>query len=132
MIANANVELGKLVEVFYDGECPLCVQEIRLLKWLDRKQRIEFTDIAANNFDVNAYDLTMEQFMGEIQGRLPDGSWITGVEVFRRLYSAVGLGFVVWLTRVPGISHLLDVGYRFFARYRLRLTGRCEAGGCRR
>ncbi len=121
---------NKQVEVFYDGDCPLCLREIRLLKWLDRRRRIEFTDIAAADFDTADYELTMEQFMAEIQGRLPDGTWLTGVEVFRRLYSAIGLGPLVWLSRAPLISQLLEAGYRFFAKYRLRLTGRCEQGRC--
>lgn len=25
------------VEVFYDGECPLCLREIKMLRWMDRK-----------------------------------------------------------------------------------------------
>ncbi len=33
------------VEVFFDGECPLCMREIRMLRRLDRKDRIRFTDI---------------------------------------------------------------------------------------
>jgi hypothetical protein len=36
---------------------------------------------------------------GEMHGRLTDGGWVTGVKVFRQLYSAVGFGPVVWLTR---------------------------------
>ena len=36
---------GWHVEVFYDGEYPLCLRENKLLKWLDRKHRIRFTDI---------------------------------------------------------------------------------------
>ena len=63
--------------------------------------------------------------MAEMHGRLPDGTWVTGVEVFRRLYSAVGFGPAVWFTRLPMITQLLDVGYRVFAKKRLRLTGRC-------
>jgi predicted DCC family thiol-disulfide oxidoreductase YuxK len=46
--------------------------------------------------------------------------------VFRRLYAAVGFGPLVVLTRLPGISHLLEVAYRVFARNRLRWTGRCD------
>lgn len=118
------------VEVFYDGECPLCLREVKLLRWMDRKDRIQFTDIAESSFRPADYGKTMQEFMDEIQGRLPDGTWIVGVEVFRRLYSAVGLGPLVMLTRIPGISHGLDYGYRVFARNRLRLTGRCKAGVC--
>lgn len=118
------------VEVFYDGDCPLCLREIKLLRWMDRKARIRFTDIADPSFDPSDHGKTMQEFMDEIQGRLPDGTWIIGVEVFRRLYSAVGLAPLVWLTRIPGISHGLEFGYRVFAKNRLKLTGRCDAGSC--
>lgn len=115
------------VQVFFDGECPLCMREINLLRRLDRRERIEFTDIAAADFDASGYGTDHATLMGSIHGRLPGGRWIHGVEVFRRLYAAVGLGWIVALTRVPGVSHLLDAAYGVFARNRLRLTGRCDA-----
>jgi len=117
------------IEMFYDGECPLCLRETRLLQRLDRHQRLRFTNISAANFDAASVGKTQDELMAEMHGRLPDGIWVTGVEVFRRLYSAVGFGSVVWLTRLPIIKQLLDVGYFFFAKYRLRLTGRCD-GKC--
>jgi len=120
------------VEVFYDGECPLCLREIRMLRWMDRKQRILFTDIAREGFSPEAYGKGMDELMGEIHGRLPDHTWITGVEVFRRLYSAVGFKTLARITRLPILSGLLDFGYRAFAKYRLRLTGRCSpSDGCK-
>ena len=118
------------VEVFYDGQCPLCLREIKLLRWMDRKRRIRFTDIAEPSFRPVEFGKSMQEFMDEIQGRLPDGTWIMGVEVFRRLYAAVGFGPIVGVTRLPGVSHTLNLGYRLFAKNRLRLTGRCDAGGC--
>ncbi|MEL7337205.1 MAG: DUF393 domain-containing protein, partial [Planctomycetota bacterium] len=98
------------VEVFFDGECPLCLREIRMLQWMDRRKRVRCTDIADPAFDPAQYQRTMPDFMQEIHGRLPDGNWIVGVEVFRRLYAAIGFGPIVWLSRIPGISHLLDWG----------------------
>ncbi|TWT68837.1 thiol-disulfide oxidoreductase DCC family protein [Crateriforma conspicua] len=128
---NGEVSNDWQVEVFYDGECPLCLREIKLLRRLDRKDRICFTDIADSSFSPSCFGMTMKDFMDEIQGRLPNGEWITGVEVFRRLYAAVGLKPVVALSRLPGISHGLEFGYRVFARNRLRLTGRCDDGTCK-
>jgi predicted DCC family thiol-disulfide oxidoreductase YuxK len=113
------------VEVFYDGACPLCMREIRMLRRRDRRARIRFTDIAAEAFDAPAVGLSWETLMNRIHGRLPDGTVIEGVEVFRRLYAAVGFRSLVALTRLPGVSHLLDLCYRLFAKNRLRLTGRC-------
>jgi predicted DCC family thiol-disulfide oxidoreductase YuxK len=118
------------VEVFYDGACPLCMREIRMLKRLDRKGRILFTDIAAEGFDAGTVGLTWEALMDRIHGRLPDGTVIEGVEVFRRLYAAVGFGALVKVSRAPGVSQVLDVAYRLFAKNRLKLTGRCTDGAC--
>lgn len=127
---STTTSAGWSVEVFYDGECPLCLREIKMLRWLDRRHNIRFTDIAHPNFCSTDYGKTHRQFMDEIHGRLPDGSWISGVEVFRRLYAAVGFGPLVTLTRLPGIAHGLDFGYRVFAKNRLRLTGRCNSNAC--
>ncbi|HBV64794.1 MAG TPA: DUF393 domain-containing protein [Rhodopirellula sp.] len=118
-------------EGFYDGECPLCMREIKMLSWMDRRHRIRFTDISTDDFSPDQFGRSIQDFMDEIQGRLPDGQWIIGVEVFRRLYAAVGLGALVALTRVPGISHGLEAGYRVFAKNRLRLTGRCDTLSCK-
>jgi len=70
--------------------------------------------------------------MARIHARTSDGTWMQGVEVFRRLYTAVGFGALVAPTRLPGIAQLLDLGYRWFAKNRLRLTGRCADGACER
>jgi predicted DCC family thiol-disulfide oxidoreductase YuxK len=118
------------IEVFYDGACPLCMREIRMLSGRDRRQRIRFVDIAAPDFDAASVGLSWETLMDRIHGRLPDGRIIEGVEVFRRLYAAIGFGPLVALTRLPGITQLLDLAYHAFAKNRLRLTGRCEDGAC--
>jgi predicted DCC family thiol-disulfide oxidoreductase YuxK len=118
---------GVDLEVFFDGDCPLCLREISMLRRMDRKQRVLFTDIASPEFEPAQFGRSMDELMAEIHARLPDGSWITGVEVFRRLYSAVGFGWLMPLTRIPGISHGLEWGYRVFARNRLKLTGRCNS-----
>lgn len=121
------------IQVFYDGACPLCSREIAMLRRLDGKRgRIAFTDIAAKDFAPASYGTTMDDLMARIRGRLPDGTWVEGVEVFRRLYGAVGFGPFVWLSRLPGVSQALDVGYEVFAKNRLKWTGRCDADGvCR-
>jgi predicted DCC family thiol-disulfide oxidoreductase YuxK len=118
------------VEIFYDGECPLCAREVNMLRRLDRRTRILLTDIAAPGFDASALGLTQAALMDSIHGRLPDGRLIEGVEVFRRAYQAIGLRPLVALTRLPGVRQSLDAAYRVFAKNRLRLTGRCSAGHC--
>jgi predicted DCC family thiol-disulfide oxidoreductase YuxK len=118
------------VEVFYDGECPLCMREIDMLMKRDRRGRIKFTNIAEPSFDPASVGFDMATMMAKIHGRLPTGEWIEGVEVFRQLYTAIGFGPLVALSRIRGVSDLLEVGYRWFAKNRLRLTGRCVDGAC--
>lgn len=119
-------------EVFYDGDCPLCLKEIRMLQWLDRNNgRIQFTDIAAEGFDAEGTTgLTYDQLMAEIYGRLPNGELVTGMEVFRQLYGAVGLGLLFAPTAWGPLRPLFDRVYSFFARNRLRITGRCTNETC--
>jgi predicted DCC family thiol-disulfide oxidoreductase YuxK len=114
------------VEVFFDGACPLCSREIGWLRWMDRRGRIRFTDIADPSFDAPSCGMSWDRLMERIHARLPDGSWIEGVEVFRRLYGAVGFGVLVELTRLRPIARLLDAAYTRFAQNRLRWTGRCD------
>ena len=119
------------VQVFFDGDCPLCLREINMLRALDRKQRIRFTDIADRDFDPEPWGRSLGALMAEIHGRLPGGEWITGVEVFRRMYSLVGLRPLLAWTRWPGLRRLADAAYAWFARNRLRLTGRsCSEQTC--
>ena len=118
------------IEVFYDGECPLCTREINWLRRLDRAHNIRFTDISSADFDATPLGVSFSTLMDRIHGRLPDGTLIEGVEVFRRLYAAVGFKTAVRATRLPGIAQLLDLSYRTFAKNRLKFTGRCVGDAC--
>jgi predicted DCC family thiol-disulfide oxidoreductase YuxK len=118
------------IEVFFDGACPLCMREIQMLRRKDRRQRIRFTDIAAPDFDAAAIGIPWATLMDRIHGRLPDGTLVEGVEVFRRLYAAVGFNSLVATTRLPLIAPLLELSYRLFAKNRLKLTGRCSDDAC--
>lgn len=120
------------IEVFYDGDCPLCRREMALLSRWDREQRIRFTNFAAPDFNATALGASRAALMAEIHGLLPDGTWLRGVEVFRRLYGAVGWRRLVAASRWPIVGQLLDWAYGLFARNRLRLTGRCTAKSCPR
>jgi predicted DCC family thiol-disulfide oxidoreductase YuxK len=118
------------IEVFFDGVCPLCRRKIHLLRRWDRRGKIRFTDISRLDFRASEVGQTDEALMSQMHGRLADGTWVQGVEVFRRMYAAIGLGPLVYLSRLPVISQVLDWGYALFARHRLRLTGRCSGGRC--
>jgi len=117
--------------VFFDGNCPLCMREIRFLRSRDRQGRIRFTDIAGPDFDPAETGRELHELMARIHGRLPDGTLVEGVEVFRRLYEAVGFETLVRFSRFPVVSALAELAYGVFAKNRLRITGRCADDACR-
>jgi len=131
---SENLDMEFPFRILIDGDCPLCKHEARLLSRLDRgRGRLELEDISEPGFDATRYGTTQEAVMGHIHGVLPDGRLVTGVEVFRRAYAAVGWGWLLGWTRWPIARPIADAVYRLFAKYRLRLTGRtgCDAGSCR-
>ena len=113
------------IRILYDAECPLCAREGRLLERLDGgRGRVSLEDISAPGFDAARYGLDPADLEARLHGVLPDGSIVEGVEVLARAYEAVGWGWLVAPARWPGLRWLLDRAYLWFARNRLRLTGR--------
>ena len=116
------------ITVLFDGDCPLCVREIAMLRRLDRGSgRLGLQDIASPEFRAARYGVDHATLMARIHGVLPDGRLIEGMEVFRRAYAAVGLGWLLAPTAWWPLRPLADAAYRWFARNRLRLTGRSES-----
>jgi predicted DCC family thiol-disulfide oxidoreductase YuxK len=128
-------EAAAPVTVLIDGDCPLCKHEARLLERLDKgRGRLELIDITAPDFDPARFGRTHDEVMGHIHGVTPEGEVVTGMEVFRQAYRAIGWGWLWAPTGWPVLRPLFDLAYRFFAKHRLRLTGRkdaCEDGRCR-
>lgn len=95
------------IEVFFDGDCPLCRKEMQWIRRMDRRGRIGLVDISAEKFDARSVGRSQEELMATIHGRLANGEVISGVEVFRRIYSAVGFSLLVAPTRLPLVRQSL-------------------------
>ena len=118
------------ITVFFDGGCPLCAKEIAWLRKRTGKTGPQFVDIDAEDFSAEQYGKTLDFFHSELRALAPSGSFISGMEVFRILYSSAGFGIIARLTALPGIRQVFDLAYRVFAKNRLRLTGRCVDSQC--
>lgn len=68
--------------------------------------KIDFVDIAAPAYKPeDNQGITFERAMRSIHAITADGEVVTDVEAFRRLYEAVGLGWVYTITKVrPPLS----------------------------
>ena len=114
------------IKLLYDGECPLCLREVNFLLKRDAGRGIvKFVDIADPNYQPEANGgVDFATAMGRIHAVLPDGSVIKNVEVFRRVYEELGMGWIYAITKLPILGAIADWLYGIWADWRLKLTGR--------
>lgn len=114
------------IKLLYDGQCPLCLREVNFLKRRDADRGlVAFVDIADDDYTPEKHGgVDFETAMGRIHAVLPDGTLIKNVEVFRRVYETLGMGWVYAATKWPIIGSIVDRLYGIWADLRLTLTGR--------
>ena len=108
----------------YDGSCPLCLRETNFLKSKDTKKFINFVDISNNYIPENFKNISYIQAMDNLHGILGTGKIIVGVDVLAYSYELVGLGWIYLPTKLPILSNFIRFLYKYWAKYRLKLTGR--------
>jgi len=118
--------------ILFDGLCPICAREIAFMRRRDRHGRLGFIDIAAAEFDPQDWGLSTPQAIARIHAFDAQGRMLEGMEVFRRAYGLIGLGWIVAWSGWPLLRPIADLGYRLFARIRPRFSSlecgeRCAA-----
>eukprot|EP00262_Sarcandra_glabra_P014264 TRINITY_DN4131_c1_g1_i1.p1 TRINITY_DN4131_c1_g1~~TRINITY_DN4131_c1_g1_i1.p1 ORF type:complete len:212 (-),score=37.13 TRINITY_DN4131_c1_g1_i1:226-861(-) len=114
------------IKMLYDGECPLCMREVNMLKERNKLYgSIKFVDISSNEYSSEENQgLDYQTVMGRIHAILSDGTVVRDVEAFRRLYEEVGLGWVYAITKYEPIATIANAVYGVWAKFRLQITGR--------
>ena len=114
------------IKLLYDGECPLCMREVNFLRKRDAgRGLVAFVDIASENYNPQEHGgVDFETAMGRIHAILADGTIVKNVEVFRRIYEILGMGWIYAVTKLPIIGAIVDTLYGIWADLRLALTGR--------
>ncbi|TYH81232.1 hypothetical protein ES332_D03G185000v1 [Gossypium tomentosum] len=114
------------IKMLYDGDCPLCMREVDMLRERNKQYgTIKFVDISSDDYSPEENQgLDYKTVMGRIHAILSDGTVVTDVEAFRKLYEQVGLGWVYAITKYEPIATIADSIYGVWAKYRLQITGR--------
>ena len=109
----------------FDGGCPLCLRETRFLKRKDVSNKINFIDINNDNYNPLLYqDITYTEAMSTLHGILESGDIIKGLDVLAYAYKLIGLDWVYYPLKIKFLSPLLRLFYQYWAKYRLKITGR--------
>ncbi|RLM65413.1 uncharacterized protein C2845_PM16G23380 [Panicum miliaceum] len=114
------------IKMLYDGDCPLCMREVNMLRERNKSYgAIKFVDISSKYYSPDDNQgLDYETAMGRIHAILSDGTIVTDVEAFRRLYEEVGLGWVYAVTKYEPVATMANAVYGVWAKYRMQITGR--------
>jgi predicted DCC family thiol-disulfide oxidoreductase YuxK len=118
--------------VLYDAACRFCRGQIALLRRLDATGRLAFTSLhdpsVARDFpEIPAADLLAQMYVVDRSGMARGGA-----EAVRYLSRRLPLLWPLALPlHVPGSLPLWRSLYRFVARNRFRIAGRCDEGTCK-
>ena len=117
---------NKLV-FLYDGGCPLCLRETIFLKKKDFLNKINFVDINSDEYNPILFkDISYQEAMSNLHGILENGEIIKGLDVLAYSYELIGIGWVYYPLKIKFLSSVLRLLYRYWAKYRLQITGRAN------
>lgn len=106
------------LDVWFDGDCPLCRREIALMRRLDRRRAIRFIDVAAGD---GACPIDRAELLARFHA-CEDGRLVSGAEAFAAMWRAIPvlrpLGLMARNRMVLGVMERL---YLAFLKVRPRL-----------
>ena len=106
------------LEVWFDGDCPLCRREIALLRRLDRRGAIQFTNVAGGE---TVCPIDRRQLLARFHAR-EDGRLVSGAEAFAAMWRVIPLLAPLGrLARNRAVLAGLERLYLLFLRLRPRL-----------
>lgn len=110
------------LRILYDGNCPLCCNRIAHLKRIDTLGKLEYINFRNPTFNWTSVPVEQNELEQQIYAIAPDGTLISGMEVIRSAYRAVGRGWLTAPTGWPLLRPFFDTLYRFIARNRMWIS----------
>ncbi|ADL00488.1 thiol-disulfide oxidoreductase DCC family protein [Brevundimonas subvibrioides] len=99
------------VEVWFDGDCPLCRREIDLMRRLDRRGAIVFTDVASGQ---GSCPMDRAELLARFHAR-EDGRMVSGAEAFAAMWRAIPV--LAPFGRLARNRHVLGVMERLYLAF---------------
>ncbi len=124
---GAHIACMAEVTIWFDGSCPLCRREIALMRRLDRRQAIEFVDVAASDGGVGC-PVDRAELFARLHAR-ENGVVLSGAAAFAAMWRSIPLLRPIGLAaRNRLVLALLERAYLAFLRVRPRLQRLAREG----
>ena len=109
--------------VLYDGECPMCTFQMKVLSWLDWFHALALVPLTDPRAHQVAPQLTREDLLEAIHCVTPEGRIYRGARAIRfvglRLPLLVPVALFLW---IPGVIQIAEMIYRWVSKNRLLLS----------
>ena len=109
--------------VLYDGECPMCVFQMKVLSWLDWRNVLSLVPLSDPRAHEIAPEITREDLQEAIHCVTPGGRIYRGARAIRfvgmRLPLLVPVALFLW---IPGVISIAEIVYRWVSKNRLLLS----------
>lgn len=109
--------------VLYDGECPLCVFQMRVLSWLDWSNKLSLVPLSDPRAQEAAPQIEREDLLEAIHCVADNGRIYKGARALRfvgmRLPLMVPVALFLW---IPGVIQIAEQVYKVISRNRLVLS----------
>lgn len=116
---------ARALTVWYDGDCPICVAEIGLMRRLDRASAIEFVDLSLPQACAGDREARLARLHAEPRG----GAMVDGAAAFVAMWRVLpGLRALAAVASLPPVLWLLERTYRVFLKFRPGLQAIVRAG----
>jgi predicted DCC family thiol-disulfide oxidoreductase YuxK len=106
--------------ILYDGECPMCIFQMKVLSWLDWSHTLALVPLSDPRAQEIAPQLTREDLLEAIHCVTPEGRIYRGARAIRfvgmRLPLLVPVALFLW---IPGVIQIAEIIYRWVSRNRL-------------
>lgn len=106
------------ITVWFDSACPLCSREIRLMRALDWRKRIDFVDVYSPDA---ACPIDPELLLARFHAQERAGALVSGAEAFALMWRQIPLFWPLGqVARIPLVLRLLERAYLRFLEWRNR------------
>lgn len=114
--------------VYFDGACPLCRREIAFYRKLSGAETVCWQDVNTSSSEDLGADLNRDQALKKFHMRRADGTLLVGAAAFAEIWRHLPLFRpLYWLSRLPGLIPLMDIGYLGFLKIRPWMQRRLSA-----